>query len=362
MSTIDYALQASPPSRCFLLIVKSHCSEKNKTTPLLSSFVFILPVSPQLTKHLTHQMSGFLRLLRSKWTPPAPITTSFANKTILITGSNTGLGLHAARQFLSLSASRVILAVRSTAKGEAARAQLEAQTGCGKDAIAVVSLDMNSYASITAFVREVEGVHIDVAVLNAGLMNREYISSPEGWEETLQVNTLSTTLLTLLLLPKLRSAAAAAKKVVAEPSSSSLPHLVLVSSGTHTAVQRPWLPSSPSPLLPSLSSAPTPGTSFNGSRQYAISKLLLMYALKSLSALATLPGGEPQVLITSCCPGLCVSDLGRQYKSWYIKYLAWVFYALFARSTEEGSRTLVGAATLGEGAQGGYWKDNRLMR
>lgn len=294
-------------------------------------------------------MSGFLRLLRSKWNPPAKTTSTLNGKTVLITGSNTGLGFHAARNFLELSASHVILAVRNTSKGDIARQQLEVQTGRAGD-ISVLELDMNSFASVKSFAERVK--KIDIAILNAGLLNREYVASPEGWEETLQVNTLSTTLLALLLLPKLRSAR------LEHPA--SLPRLVLVSSGTHAGVSRSSLPSPPENILSILNTPPEPATAFNGGRRYAISKLFLMYAVQSLASLATSSRGEPQIIVTSCCPGLCVSELGRQYNSWLESWAMWAFYGVFARSTEDGSRTLVGASTLGEEAQGGYLRDGQL--
>jgi NAD(P)-dependent dehydrogenase (short-subunit alcohol dehydrogenase family) len=67
-----------------------------------------------------------------------------------------------------------------------------------------------------------EAVHlrVDIALLNAGLWNREYHQSPEGWEETLQVNTLSTSMLALLLLPKLKKSSYAGNPA----------HLTVVSS------------------------------------------------------------------------------------------------------------------------------------
>ena len=40
----------------------------------------------------------------------------------------------------------------------------------------------------------------------------------------------------------------------------------------------------------------------------------------------------------------------------------WAFYKIFGRSTEEGSRTLVSACSLGEEAHGGYWKNDELIR
>ena len=298
-------------------------------------------------------MSGLLRLLRSKWNPPAKTTSTFNGKTVLVTGSNTGLGFQAARGFLELSASHVILAVRNTSKGDTARDRLEAQTG-RTGCISVLELDMNSFTSVRSFAHRVSQQfdRIDIVILNAGLQNKEYVSSPEGWEETLQINTLSTTLLALLLLPKLRSARL--------ESPASFPHLVLVSSGLHTGVSRAALPSPPQDLLSTLSTPPESATAFNGGQQYAVSKLFLMYAVQSLASLATLPSGEPQVIVTSCCPGFCVSELGRQYNSWVEVWAKWVFYGLFARSTEVGSQTLVGASTLGAEAHGRYLKNGQL--
>ena len=300
------------------------------------------------------KLSGLLALLRSKWNPPAVPTSSFKGKTVLITGSNTGLGFHAAQHFVRLKASNIILGVRNISKGEAARTELKTSGEASK--IDVLQLNMDSLASVKSFADQLNQDYkrIDIAVLNAGLYNMAYKTSPEEWEETLQVNALSTALLSLLLLPILRGSKQA------DPSST--PHLILVSSGRHATVSPSFFPSPPQPTLPSFKAPPTPTSSFNGSRQYAISKLLLMYTLKPLAVLATSPGGVPQLIITSCCPGFCVSSPGQGVKSWYLKWARWAFYKVFARSTEEGSRTLVSACSLGEEAQGGYWKNDKLIR
>lgn len=168
-------------------------------------------------------MSRLLKLLRAKWNPPAKTTSTFEGKTVIITGANTGLGFQAAHSFLDLSAAHLVLAVRNTSKGDAARDQLEAQTG-RSGAISVLELDMNSFASV----------------------------------KRLQVNILSTTLLALLLLPKLRSARL--------EYSASFPHLVLVSSGLHAGVARSSLPSPPENILSFLSTRPEPATTFSGPR------------------------------------------------------------------------------------------------
>ena len=64
-------------------------------------------------------------------------TSSFAEKTVIITGSNTGLGKEAARHIARLGAETLILAVRSLEKGEAAKRDIEKSTKCGKDVIQV---------------------------------------------------------------------------------------------------------------------------------------------------------------------------------------------------------------------------------
>jgi len=53
-------------------------------------------------------------------TPPYP-TQSFANQTVIVTGSNVGLGFEAARHFYRLNCAKLILAVRTVSKGQAAK-------------------------------------------------------------------------------------------------------------------------------------------------------------------------------------------------------------------------------------------------
>jgi NAD(P)-dependent dehydrogenase (short-subunit alcohol dehydrogenase family) len=76
--------------------------------------------------------------------------TIFTGKIILITGSNTSLGLSTAQKFTSLSASKVILGVRDPSKGFAAKTLIETQIGY-KNVVEVWELDMNSYSSILSF-------------------------------------------------------------------------------------------------------------------------------------------------------------------------------------------------------------------
>ena len=79
---------------------------------------------------------------------PEP-TATFAGKTVIVTGSNVGLGKEAARHYARLGASTVVLAVRNLEKGEAAKTDIDQSTGCGPDVVKVWQLDLASYQSVT---------------------------------------------------------------------------------------------------------------------------------------------------------------------------------------------------------------------
>ncbi|KAH1360553.1 hypothetical protein KXV22_002782 [Aspergillus fumigatus] len=78
---------------------------------------------------------------------PAYPTHSFKDQTIIVTGSNVGLGLEAARHFVRLNAATVILAVRNRPAGEAAKASIQASHPDSATSVEVWDLDLASYAS-----------------------------------------------------------------------------------------------------------------------------------------------------------------------------------------------------------------------
>ncbi|KAL9101450.1 MAG: hypothetical protein Q9187_009246 [Circinaria calcarea] len=131
----------------------------------------------------------------------------FSGKTIIVTGANVGLGKEAARHFVRLKSAKVILAVRSIARGEAARAEIEAQIQC-PGVLEVWEIDYSSYASVKAFAAKVATLaRVDAVVLNAAIATEKF-ERLEDNESTITVNVVSSTLLTLLLLPILRTSAA----------------------------------------------------------------------------------------------------------------------------------------------------------
>lgn len=63
----------------------------------------------------------FLDFLRDQWasTPPV-VTANLAEKTVVVTGANTGLGFEASKHFARMNPGKLILACRNQQKGEAA--------------------------------------------------------------------------------------------------------------------------------------------------------------------------------------------------------------------------------------------------
>ncbi|KAL9605698.1 MAG: hypothetical protein Q9179_001118 [Wetmoreana sp. 5 TL-2023] len=303
-------------------------------------------------------MSFLYSLLYSKLHPPLPPTTSFANRTILITGANCGLGFESALKFVSLGAERVILACRSLSKGEDAKREIEERTGCEKDVMRVMQVDMGSFESVRAFVgrveRELGKMCLDVVLLNAGVVQPEYKVSGEGWEETLQVNVLGTTLLGIFLLPLLKRGAGKDRRK----------NLCFVSSGNYSSAEL-----SPQALgSPNLLRYCNEKEHFGGPEpQYNISKLFLMYAANEIADSETTMSeknekrDKPAVVVNSVNPGATATNLTRNITGIILRIVAYVYLNLLARTAEEGSRSLVSACALGEESQGGFWQDDRLV-
>ncbi|KAJ3955562.1 hypothetical protein N0V92_007914 [Colletotrichum tropicale] len=149
-------------------------------------------------------MPSVTEFLQSQLFTEVPVPTKkFTGQTIIVTGSNTGLGLQAARHFILLDAAKVILAVRSIPKGKAAAARLEESTGT-KAVVEVWELDLASYASVQNFAKYARGLgRLDVLVNNAGVMTYDFVLAEKD-DSLITVNAVSPLLLSILLLPKMR--------------------------------------------------------------------------------------------------------------------------------------------------------------
>ncbi|WP_131824609.1 SDR family NAD(P)-dependent oxidoreductase, partial [Mycobacteroides abscessus] len=124
----------------------------------------------------------------AKWS--AAELPSFEGRTVIITGANSGLGLETARELARVGA-HVIMAVRNTEKGNAAKASIEGSAE-------VRQVDVADLASVRAFAGTVESA--DILVNNAGIMMVPPAKTVDGFESQIGTNHLGAFALTNLLL------------------------------------------------------------------------------------------------------------------------------------------------------------------
>lgn len=127
----------------------------------------------------------------TSWT--AADLPSFAGRTVIVTGANSGIGEIAARELARVGAT-VIIAVRTTAKGDAAAERISGD-------VEVRKLDLADLSSVRQFADGVEKV--DVLINNAGVMALPYSLTADGFEMQIGTNHLGHFALTNLLLPKI---------------------------------------------------------------------------------------------------------------------------------------------------------------
>src|SRR5215475_770060 len=152
------------------------------------------------------------------WT--AEDVPDLSGKTIIVTGSNSGIGFEAALQYARRHASTV-MACRSLDKANSAAAQI--RKAYPDAAVEVMELDLSSLASVRAFSEAFHQRHqrLDILCNNAGVMALPYRRTVDGFEMQFGTNHLGHFCLTGLLLPAILAAPRA--------------RVVVVSSGMHAS-------------------------------------------------------------------------------------------------------------------------------
>ncbi len=128
-------------------------------------------------------------------------------KTVLITGATSGLGLETARQ-LAQRGAQVVMVARDPERGRLGQESVaEVSAGLAPD---LLFADLSSQPSIRLLADEVRSrfSHIDVLVNNAGAVFSRRELTADGIEHTFAVNHLAAFLLTRLLFDLLLAAPA----------------------------------------------------------------------------------------------------------------------------------------------------------
>ncbi|KAK1829766.1 hypothetical protein QBC39DRAFT_123285 [Podospora conica] len=278
--------------------------------------------------------------------PPAVPIKPFTNQTIIVTGSNTGMGLEAARHFVRLDAAKVIIAARSLAKGQQAVDDISASTK--RPGVAEAwELDLASYASVEAFARRANALsRLDVVVANAGVFMYKF-ERAEGDELTITVNVVSHMLLALLVLPKLRETAVATGK----PSTFTF-------NGSFTHWMTPFEERKEPNIFEALNDE---AKAEMGEPRYQVSKMIQLLTARQFAEELTKSTKPGKVLTSVINPGFVKTSIMRHSSPMfqvYVKSLA----AVMSRTPEVGGRMLVLAAEGDEAMHGQYLCDGKIAQ
>ena len=220
--------------------------------------------------------------------PPIP-TASFREKTVIVTGASSGLGLEACRWMVRLGVSQIILACRNVDKGEAAAKELQTSAACPSDTLKVWHLDLSSYASVNAFSDRVKAElpRLDVLIANAGLGTRTFRMTEDN-EETITTNVVAMSLLAFLLHPKLCETAT---------KYNTQTHITVTGSELYEVASFKERKAPAGQLFATLNDK----SKANMSDRYNVSKLLAVFVVKQIAALS--PLSSSGVIVNCVAPG-----------------------------------------------------------
>ncbi|KAL1857093.1 hypothetical protein Daus18300_010436 [Diaporthe australafricana] len=288
-----------------------------------------------------------LQRIKGRFVPvPLPPAGTFDGQTVLVVGATAGLGLASAVHFAKLGAS-VIVTSRVASRADAARRHVEEAAGASrKGTISCLELDLERYDSCTGFMAKLKSslagpAQLDVAIVSGGIVNSHWEESVHGWERTIQINTIGTTLIGLLLLGWMREA---------RRQRQSPAHMVFLSSREHLYPDldelTKWSQRDGGILRQVCSRDNWPAHWWDAEPNYANSKLLVMYTIEEMTRLARGPDGDPIVVLNSVCPGMVYTDIGRQIssRSWFHALIVWLTLVITAKTADSGARICVQAA------------------
>ncbi len=259
----------------------------------------------------------------------APAGTDLSGQIGIITGASGGLGFQSARHLLSLKLARLIITVRSLKKGEDAAQRLRKEYPHAT--IDIWILEMTSYSSIQEFCQQVDSnlTRVDFVILNAGMTAMDFaLCSSTGHEQTVQVNYLSTFLLSIILLPVLKT-----KSPAGRPG-----RLTIVSSGTALFAKLPNRDKRP--LLGSFDDLSI--QKWDPAERYWSSKMLGHLFFPRLIKYLN----PDDVIVNLVDPGYCKgTDLMRSATG-AVGMISNMSQALLGRTPEDGAWTYVDAAIV----------------
>ncbi|GLC35157.1 hypothetical protein PLESTM_000285800 [Pleodorina starrii] len=258
-----------------------------------------------------------------------------ADKSVFITGGNTGIGYETAKALAS-QGFRVTIGCRDAAKADAALARIRESVPSA--VVDFVPLDLADLTSVADCAKRVldSGVQYDVWINNAGVMACPKMSTAQGFEYQLGVNHLGHFALTNAVLPGLQ----AANKPVRIINVASAAHLFGKIDFDDLMRDRSY-------------------DAWTAYGQSKLANILFSYELNR-----RLGAGSP-ITVNCLHPGVVKTELGRYMqadgeKTWYMP-LALEAMKLFMLEPAQGAATSIYLASSPEvaGDTGKYYVDCR---
>ncbi|KAI8324500.1 NAD(P)-binding protein [Martensiomyces pterosporus] len=275
---------------------------------------------------------------KPEWVP----TNRQDGRRFIVTGSNRGIGFATATGLAALGAQVVLVGHEPSELFNEAMDKLVMDTGCTRDQLSYMPLDLSSMDSVRQFAkawsqRSEEEQVIHGLINNAGIAGVPGLSK-DGFEMCFQINYLSMFLLTRLLLPYLRPSKSDETGEV-EPA-----RIVCVSSSAHLYTL--GIPTDEKYLRAS-------GGGFFTLR-YGESKLCVNSFIRQLAD--RLAGedetSEHYIRVFAVHPGSTASGFWHNFPTWAQKWIASV-----TQDPSRGARTSLYCATEKSLPSGKYFAD-----
>lgn len=229
------------------------------------------------------------------------------NKTALITGASSGLGLITSKELAALGFD-IIMTARGKERLEKAGEDLAKQ--CPESKITTQVLDVSNFDEVRSFAKKLSGP-IDVLMNNAGVMGPDFSLSVDGIEAQMAINHLGHFVLTKALWRQLEKAVA--------------PRVISLSSTVHRRGK-----------LQSMSLEQLKGSNqknYDRWQRYADSKLACLLFARELD-LRTKQSGS-KVISIAAHPGWAMTGLQDNFPNRFDR---------FAQNAEQGARSQIMAA------------------
>jgi NAD(P)-dependent dehydrogenase (short-subunit alcohol dehydrogenase family) len=258
-------------------------------------------------------------------------------KTFIVTGANTGVGLATAKA-LAKSGARIVMAVRDRDKGEAAMAELREETG--HDDVTLQMLDLADLSSVREAAESLSKneERIDVLINNAGLGHAKGGQTKDGFDLVMGVNHLGTFAFTEALMDKIISTAAAHGEA----------RVVNLSSMAHQFARK----FDPCDLMPEKRSF--------GRDAYSESKLCNLLHAREMARRYGMAG----VRAHAVHPGFVNSNFSRPDHFPGIWQLIFMLTKPMQISPKKAAKTVLAAALDDDGAwnNGAYWDKEKVVQ